>query len=109
MDVRGFGIFSVVENQLLVLDNGQLVLEWVLSTQLSKPTIGKEKLSLGLSLGPHRVYTECLEVYTESTQKNSGSIQSLHRVIYGLHRVYTGWLIQGLHRAILGLHRVYTE
>ena len=109
MDVRGFGIFSVVENQLLVLDNGQLVLEWVLSPQLSKPTIGKEKLSLGLSVGPHRVYTECLEVYTESTQKNSGSIQSLHRVIYGLHRVYTGWLIPGLQREILGLHRAYTE
>ena len=52
LDVRGFGTFSVVENQLLVLDNGELVLEWVLSTQLSKPTIGKEKLSLGLSLGP---------------------------------------------------------
>ena len=34
LDVRGFGTFSVVENQLLVLDNGQLVLEWVLSTQL---------------------------------------------------------------------------
>ena len=109
MDVRGFGIFSVVENQLLVLDNGQLVLEWVLSPQLSKPTIGKEKLSLGLSVGPHRVYTECLEVYTESTQKNSGSIQSLHRVIWSLHRVYTDWLIQGLHRLILGLHRVNTE
>ena len=93
----------------MVLDNGQLVLEWMLSTQLSKPTIGKEELSLGLSLGPHRVYTECLEVYTESTQKNSGSIQSLHRVIYGLHRVYTGRPIQGLHRAILGLHRIYTE
>ena len=43
LDVRGFGIFSVVENQLLVLDYGQLVLEWVLSTQLSKPTIGKEE------------------------------------------------------------------
>ena len=98
LDVRGFGIFSVVENQLLVLDNGQLVLEWVLSPQLSKPTIGKEKLSLGLSLGPHRVYTECLEVYTESTQK-----------IRGPHRVYTTQPIQGLHRAILGLHRVYTE
>ena len=98
LDVRGFGIFSVVENQLLVLDNGELVLEWVLSTQLSKPTIGKEKLSLGLSLGPHRVYTECLEVYTESTQK-----------IRGPHRAYTNQPIQGLHRAILGLHRVYTE
>ena len=78
MGVHGFRIFSVVENQLLVLDNGELVLEWVLSTQLSKPTIGKEKLSLGLSLGPHRVYTEFLEVYTESTQK-----------IRGPHRVYT--------------------
>ena len=98
MDVRGFRTFSVVENQLLVLDNGQLVLEWVLSTQLSKPTIGKEKLSLGLSLGPHRAYTECLKVYTESTQK-----------IRGPHRVYTDQPIQGLHRAILGLHRVYTE
>ena len=105
MDVRGFGIFSVVENQLLVLDNGQLVLEWVLSPQLSKPTIGKEKLSLGLSLGQHRVYTECLKVYTE----DSGSTQSLHRVILGLHRAYTDQPIQGLHRAILGLHRVYTE
>ena len=79
MDVRGFETFSVVENQLLVLDYGQLVLEWVLSTQLSKPTIGKEKLSLGLSVGPHRVYTECLAVYTESTQCDLGSTQSLHR------------------------------
>ena len=78
LDVRGFGTFSVVENQLFVLDNGELVLEWVLSTQLSKPTIGKEKLSLGLNVGPHRVYTECLAVYTESTQK-----------IRGPHRVYT--------------------
>ena len=94
LDVRGFGIFSVVENQLLVLDNEQLVLEWVLSPQLSKPTIGKEKLSLG----PHRVYTECLKFYTESTQK-----------IRGPHRVYTDQPIQGLHRAILGQHRVYTE
>ena len=98
LDVRGFGTFSVVENQLLVLDNGQLVLEWVLSPQLSKPTIGKEKLSLGLSFCPHRVYTECLKVYTESTQK-----------IQGPHRVYTDQPIQGLHRAIMGLHRVYTE
>ena len=108
LDVRGFGIFSVIENQLLVLDNGQLVLEWVLSPQLSKPSIGKEKLSLGLSLGEStqsvlrstqnlhrrfgvhtestqtsqfRVYTEQFWVYTGSTQNDSVSIKSLYRGI----------------------------
>ena len=94
----------------------------MLSPQLSKPIIGKEEQSLGLSLGPHRVYTECLEVYTESTQKNSGSIQSLHRVIWGLHRVYTEQFLvytestqsdlqstQSLYRAIQVQNRVYTE
>ena len=98
LDVRGFGIFSVVENQLLVLDNRQLVLELVLSSQLWKPTIGKEKQSLVVSLGPHRVYTECLEVYTESTQK-----------IRGPHRVYTEWFWVYTESTQTSQFRVYTE